>query len=670
MSELKTMRKDNFLQYVKKEDMKLAVSGIRFPMLDKEEFCFRTRYSARFKYCFKRVERFLSDEEYGEIACLWIEEKGAILNIWGNEDFKKQLKQDGIMEGVLTDIAYMGPNAINIGIRERRKLSSIGEEHVHPVWKKYAVYFCPALFERLLPPYGLKDYGGVAVIVPAEGANYGFRMLCDTIVHDIIVDIHMVQWVRGTRMHVEKGMMAINFKDEEVPFMITDCNGALCEITGLKRSDVVFRSARKLFPENEKNAAFWEALKAKKDIKNLECMLQLENGKSFLFSVDLENYSQEYVNLSGVNVVLTSTSHIAKGIAQKTGYNAVVEFDDIIGEDEKFKLAKDKGKQFARFRSNIMLLGESGSGKDVFAQAIHNASDRRNGPFIAINCGAIPRDLIASELFGYEAGAFTGAKKQGNIGKMELADGGTLFLDELGELPIDLQATLLRAVENKSFTRVGGTKEIHVDIKIISATNADIWKMISDKLFREDLFYRLGTVCIEIPPLRERGDDCVLLAEHFINRTAQKMGRSDTMGFSEEAVALIRSLPWKGNVREMQNLMDTIAQLCPSNEITPEYITGNIPFYEKRTGLEEKKYPQKVQEIPVKISRHGQQGKKVNLTKEEILEALQKNNGNKSDAAKCLNVARRTLYTYMKIYELGEEFQQEAYVTGSNLYHA
>ena len=192
-------------------------------------------------------------------------------------------------------------------------------------------------------------------------------------------------------------------------------------------------------------------------------------------------------------------------------------------------------KAVAKSESNVLILGESGVGKDIFAQAIHNASDRRDKPFLALNCAALPRDLIASELFGYEGGAFTGAKKNGNIGKFQLADTGTIFLDEIGDMPLDLQATLLRVIEQKKFMRVGSSSITNVDVRIIAATNANIQKLIDQKKFRADLYYRLSTLQFTIPPLRERGSDIILLAEYFIQAVSRRINKPNVMTLSNEA---------------------------------------------------------------------------------------------------------------------------------------
>ena len=199
--------------------------------------------------------------------------------------------------------------------------------------------------------------------------------------------------------------------------------------------------------------------------------------------------------------------------------------------------------------SNVLLLGKSGTGKDIFAQSIHNASDRKNGPYVAINCGAIPRDLIASELFGHEEGAFTGSRRGGNQGKFELADGGTIFLDEIAETPLELQTALLRVIEDKSVLRIGGTRVRPVDVRIIAATNKDLRDEVQKGNFREDLYYRANVFAIEMVPLCERLDDIPLLTDHFIKQCASAM-KKNIARVDKKIMDVFMSYTWPGNVRE------------------------------------------------------------------------------------------------------------------------
>jgi transcriptional regulator of aroF, aroG, tyrA and aromatic amino acid transport len=247
--------------------------------------------------------------------------------------------------------------------------------------------------------------------------------------------------------------------------------------------------------------------------------------------------------------------------------NRAFTFDDILHRSEEMARCIATARKIASSGATVVLYGESGTGKELFARALHFESSRADGPFIPINCSAIPDSLLESELFGYEEGSFTGAVKGGKKGLVELAHGGTLFLDEIGELPLHLQAKLLRMLEERAIRRVGGDRMIPVDIRVIVATNRDLASMIMQGKFRGDLFYRLNVIPIHIPPLRERKSDIPLLTEFFVKKYCDLLGRP-TLSLTDEAMELLIAHHWPGNVRELQNVLERAVTLCPENENT------------------------------------------------------------------------------------------------------
>ena len=250
--------------------------------------------------------------------------------------------------------------------------------------------------------------------------------------------------------------------------------------------------------------------------------------------------------------------------------NTIYTFENIVGECEKMKEVKSLARQVAGLDTPVLLWGESGTGKEVFAQAIHNESSRSSEPFIGINCGAIPRELIESELFGYDGGSFTGARKEGGIGKLEAANGGTLFLDEVESMPLDVQIKLLRVLSTFRVTRVGSNKEIPIDIRIISATKKDLYIESEQGRFREDLYYRINTITLRIPPLRNRDGDIRMLADYYISKVKDSIGITE-LTIPESFYEMLDRYEWKGNVRELRNIIEgqclfhkTLAYLtCP-----------------------------------------------------------------------------------------------------------
>jgi sigma-54 dependent transcriptional regulator, acetoin dehydrogenase operon transcriptional activator AcoR len=233
------------------------------------------------------------------------------------------------------------------------------------------------------------------------------------------------------------------------------------------------------------------------------------------------------------------------------------------------------GKAASESNSNVLLLGESGTGKEIFAQSIHNEGPRRKEPFIALNCSAIPRDLIESELFGYEAGAFTGGKKEGNPGKFELADGGTLLLDEIGDMSFELQSKLLRVIQDREITRIGGKHSIPVDVRIIASTNKNLWESVKKNEFREDLYYRLNVLTIYLPPIRERKEDVPLLVSHFLEKHNHQLGKSVNR-VTDEVMECLTAYSWPGNVRELENIIERAMNLVAGDEISMEFIPPRL----------------------------------------------------------------------------------------------
>ena len=280
-------------------------------------------------------------------------------------------------------------------------------------------------------------------------------------------------------------------------------------------------------------------------------------------------------NIIGVIDTFRQVDKVHTMIARMTGAKAKFTFADIIGQDPGFLEATNLSRMAAQSRANVLIEGESGTGKEMFAHAIHHASDRNAGPLIIVNCSALPRSLVESELFGYESGSFTGARKEGFAGKFEQANMGTLFLDEIGELPLDMQAKLLRVLQDRTFSRIGGNKTITVDIRIIAATNKNLLAEIRNGNFREDLYYRLNVVNIHCPSLREKSGDIHLLATHFAQKSAAYYGKP-VYEIDPEVLRLFREYAWPGNVRELENTLERAMIVAKSHRITPADLPPQI----------------------------------------------------------------------------------------------
>jgi len=274
-------------------------------------------------------------------------------------------------------------------------------------------------------------------------------------------------------------------------------------------------------------------------------------------------------------IEVQKTSSMIKNVYKLIGSERIITFEDIIGKSREIEEVKNLARNISRSKSTVLLRGDSGTGKELFARSIHNESDRYSHPFIAINCASIPDNLLESELFGYEGGAFTGAKKEGHMGKFELARGGSLFLDEIGDLPLHLQPKLLRVLQEGGFTRIGGREFIPVDFRLITATNRDLEDMIKEGEFREDLYYRLNVIPIKIPPLKDRLEDIDLLIDYLLAKYCNILGtRTKTM--SPEARRALKNYNWPGNVRELENVIEYLVNIVSSEEIDYKDLPTNI----------------------------------------------------------------------------------------------
>jgi DNA-binding NtrC family response regulator len=320
----------------------------------------------------------------------------------------------------------------------------------------------------------------------------------------------------------------------------------------------------------------------------------------------------------------------------------------IIGEDGKLRQVSQQLHRAAATDATVLLEGESGTGKELFARALHALSPRTDGPFVAINCAAIPETLLETELFGHEKGAFTGASQR-KPGRFELAHRGTLFLDEIGDLPLALQAKILRALEQKQFERVGGTQSLHVDVRVVAATNRNLKQRVGERQFREDLYFRLSVFPIQIPPLRERGDDVLILARHFVEKFCKDLNKKP-LALAQSAIEDLKMYPWPGNVRELQNCIERAVILTEGDTIHQRHLS--LSFRDAT--------PAQMQLDPWdQIDLSGTLGDAVRRVSAEVERrkielALKEAGGNKAQAAHALQIGFKVLMQKLRTYGIPE----------------
>ena len=420
-------------------------------------------------------------------------------------------------------------------------------------------------------------------------------------------------------------------------------NHVYAELLGVDRNEVVGKSIYEFFPDSRLpfvmrsgKAELGQQCSLRGKIPFLVNRLPIKRGNETI-GIILQSIFKDYASFKELVARLNLLETKVK--SYKRELNSLLSarycFDDIVGDTSPIRETKTICAKYANTDAPILILGATGTGKELFAHAIHTASKRAAAPFVCVNCAAIPKDLLESELFGYAPGAFTGAHQKGKAGKIEMAHRGTLFLDEMGDLPLNAQAKLLRVLESKTLERVGDLKPIAVDFRLIAATNKDLKDMIGRNEFREELFYRLNTMTISVPPLSQRREDIPLLLTHFLHAMGKLKIRC-TAG----AMDILKKYPWPGNVRELKNVIERAVSLIDGNEIDVEHLPSEIIILQSD-----------IRQMPDETGRLL--SRELSRCEHHILvEALKMSRGNMSKTARFLGVSRSAFYEKCKKHNL------------------
>lgn len=590
-------------------------------------------------------------------AIVFTDDHFDVFAIRGNRELKDELRAMNFRFGTNLAESNVGTTALSMSFFSGQEVWVCGSEHYMRALTKY---ICVANCSQA----NFKSTSGVLypsmIIIPIEKYQEQYRFL-----FSYILSTHMYRQrslmnsnylIYNSIINLMTEMNAIHYIALDNDNRIIDLSDGLLNQLSLQYTHVIGSELRTVFPCL---AQTMEEGKLGNSVKMTGCtnIMSPKLGSYYARCVEIRNDGDRIGKVvlmssvplgmkalpTGNHIPATETDAVERVQMQpqaphRSAFSAKYTFNDLCGSCQAFNEAVYRAQRVAKSDSSVLILGESGTGKELFAQAIHNASSRRGHPFVSINCAAMPRELISSELFGYVEGAFTGARKNGAPGKIELANKGTLFLDEIGDMPLDLQVHLLKVLEDKAFTRLGDSKSKTVDIRVIAATNQDLNKLVREGAFRLDLYYRLNVFTLELPPLRGRVSDIPQLTRLFIKQCAQRLDKQ-VSDISPEALGAFMAYSWPGNLRELRNAVESSVNLAMNEEI----MLSDIPTAILRaTGIQ----PENAASNSLLLTELNSAGKRAET--EMILELMERYNGNKSMVAEKLGISRPALYRKLK----------------------
>ena len=592
------------------------------------------------------MERLLRFVQGSGFVVTLTDEECCIVAIYGDPETLKEAKTMDYKIGAVWAENEVGTNAIGIAAVLKQPVQISGTEHF---WAKRHYWTCsaaPVLKNNTL--IGLLNISG-----PSCSAHSHTLGMVVAAAQAIEMQLEKdEQYRQQTVLHSQLNGL---FEAMTEGVVILDKNGYVQQVNPAARGilhctgEIIGSNAVEVMHDHEE------------EIKNL-----LDQGQEceFEFILDGKPGSSHATGMGkpiidsekqvvGATIVLRPMAQVRQLVARMSGAEARFSFDSIIGQEPSLKNAIKLAKIASRTSSNVLMQGESGTGKEVFAQAIHNGSSRRNGPFVAVNCAALPRELVGSELFGYDEGAFTGAKRGGRPGKFELANGGTLLLDEIGDMPLEQQGSLLRAIQEKAIVRVGGDKIIRVNVRIIAATNQDLLGLVEQGQFRRDLYYRLNVMQVTVPPLRERRGDIPLLFRHFLDDMCKKLGKVINE-VDDDVLMCLSAYDWPGNVRELQNIVERTSLVVEDGHVTLNHLPQELTSLNPEHGSDGWEWGSRsvIAVAHDKITRENRKRAMEAKEIEKIIQTLDASGGNISKAATTLGVSRNTLYRKLKKYNI------------------
>ncbi|MBN3348268.1 sigma-54-dependent Fis family transcriptional regulator [Clostridium botulinum] len=568
-----------------------------------------------------------------EFFIILTDKEGCILKIIGDKEVMDIANNLNMVVGAFMSENSIGTNAMGTAIKEDIPIQISEREHFIKAYHRWTCSAAP-IHDINGDIIGCLNLTGDRDRVHSHTLGLVVAAV-KSIENQINVDntnkklLETYQYMNTIVDSISSGIYVVDFRGK-----IKTINKAACNILGIEDKDVLDKNVENILPNWHH---IFERIKNGKPYEDKEAVLndKLIKGRYNVSATPIQIGNK----IIGMVIVFKEIKTVLDLVNKYSGMRAVYNFEDIIGESKEIKKVINYAKSISSSPSTVLIEGESGTGKELLAQSIHNYGDRRENSFIALNCGAIPKSLIESELFGYEDGAFTGARRGGHAGKFELANGGTLFLDEIGEMPLDMQVSLLRVLQEGYVTRVGGDKIIPVDVRIIAATNKDLKKEVEKGTFRQDLYYRLSVIPIKLPPIRERKGDLPILIKYFFRIKSIKLNKP-MPHIKEDIYHNMLQYNWPGNIRELENFIENIVNLRGDSSFILEEDFKNIEdkhnFHENNIGL---LYNNKIRTLE-------------EIEKEAIINTVNEYNRNMSQSAKALGITRATLYSKLKKYNI------------------
>lgn len=563
-------------------------------------------------------------ETLKEMNCiLYLTDKDAhILYTKGEFLTQENIAEVGLCTGARLSEESIGTNSVTLALRYKKNFRANNTEHYCEDNRSVncataLIYMNKEIIGTITITFNKNFFSKHFLSIVAAGA---------ALIENQLLHMQSIEIINFTFDKISEGMLILDSQ-----LNISEVNKSFLriigsDIEGLRESDI-----RELFYEVDFKELMNNSL-THTEVK--ETFIKYKN-KVYRVNVHIRFIKRDHI-FDGLVIMCREIEDIINLSQKFTGNNTYFTFDNIITQNSNMQRNIDTAKKVSSLGCTILIEGESGTGKELFAQSIHSISNRKSKPFIAVNCAALPTELVESELFGYERGTFTGALSTGKPGKFELANGGTIFLDEVGELPLDIQSKLLRILDNHKVTRMGGKQEKKLNIRIIAATNRNLYEEVQKKNFREDLYYRLNVMFFKMPSLQERLDDIPLLTNHFLNKLNKENDGNKTI--RDSFISALLEHNWKGNIRELQNAISRAYYLCDGNEITPEYISS----------------PMKAS-IPTDIKSTDNISTINEHERQLIIDAIRSCNGKIIPAAQKIRMGKTTIYRKIKKYNISSD---------------